>query len=329
MHFLMRIVSGVQPSSDILHIGNYFGAVRQWIDLKNTNNECFFFIADLHALTEQIAPEELEKRVLSIAKDYIALGLNGPNCTLFLQSSVPQHTQLMWLLTTSAAMGDLERMTQFKEKSQRATKEDGVNAGLFMYPLLMAADILLYQAEQVPVGDDQFQHLELTREIARRFNYKFGKGGFEFKIPEPYISIIGGRVMSLTDPSKKMSKSLGSDSYIGIFEDKDAIKKKLARAVTDPEGLKNLIEIYTMVSDPTDEADLIETIAKKYENKFNVLKEDLASKIFDYFADARSKRAQITDEEVVEILRSGMNNAQKEAQETMEKVNRVVGLKKL
>ena len=226
-------------------------------------------------------------------------------------------------------MGDWERMTQFKEKSQRATKEDGVNAGLFMYPVLMAADILLYQAEQVPVGDDQFQHLELTREIARRFNYKFGKGGFEFKIPEPYISIIGGRVMSLTDPSKKMSKSLGSDGYIGIFEDKDAIKKKLARAVTDPEGLKNLIEIYTIVSDPTDKADLIETIAKKYENKFSVLKEDLASKIFDYFADARSKRAQITDEEVMEILRSGMNCAQKEAQETMEKVNRVVGLKKL
>ncbi len=320
----MRIVSGVQPSNDILHIGNYFGAIKQWLDLQSGKNECFFFIADLHALTEPSSAEELRKRVLSMAKDYIALGLDNRS-NLFLQSSIPQHTQLMWLLTTSTALGDLERMTQFKDKSQRATKEEGVNAGLFMYPVLMAADILLYQAEQVPVGDDQFQHLELTREIARRFNHKFGKKDFVFKIPEPYVSTLGGRVMSLNDPSKKMAKSLGADSYIGIFEDKETIKKKLAKAVTDPAGLANLIDIYIMVSDLTSESASPENIAKTYANRFSVLKEDLANKIFDYFSEARNRRTKITDEEVIEILKLGTTKARNEAKKTMEKINGVVG----
>ena len=329
----MRIVSGIQPSSDALHIGNYFGAVRQWLDLQN-NEDCFFFIADLHALTEPTNSDEFKRRVLSIAQDYLALGLD--KSTLFLQSAVPQHTQLMWLLTTVTAMGDLERMTQFKDKSQRATKETGVNAGLFLYPVLMAAYILLYQAELVPGGDDQFQHLELAREIARRFNHKYGKNGFEFKIPEPLISTLGGRIMALNDPTKKMSKSLGPDSYIGIFEDAAQIEKKVARAVTDSgseityepktkPGLASLIEIFSMI-----EKDSPENIIKTYKNKkYSEFKKNLADKIFNYFKDTREKRMNIVQkgqEYTLDILNKGAEKARKIASETLREASEQIGI---
>ncbi len=334
----MRIVSGIQPSSDVLHIGNYFGAVRQWLDLQEEGeHELFFFIADLHALTEPTSADEFRRRIIHIAQDYLALGLDPGKCNIFLQSAVPQHTQLMWLLTTTTAMGDLERMTQFKDKSQRATKEEGVNAGLFLYPVLMAADILLYRADQVPVGDDQFQHLELAREIARRFNHRFAKNGFAFTIPEPHQSLLGGKIMSLTDPAKKMSKSLGPDSYIGIFDNAQTIKKKIARAVTDSgneisydpatkPGLANLLEIFSIL----DAGPSPEDIAKTYAGKnYSVLKNDLAQKIIDFFADARRERERLEHEgpqNTLDMLAEGAEKAREVARETLAEAYKTVGL---
>ncbi len=334
----MRIVSGIQPSSDVLHIGNYFGAVRQWLDLQEERkHKLFFFIADLHALTEPTSAEEFRRRIIHIAQDYLALGLDPENCNIFLQSAVPEHTQLMWLLTTTTAMGDLERMTQFKDKSQRVTKEEGVNAGLFLYPVLMAADILLYQAKQVPVGDDQFQHLELAREIARRFNHKFAKNGFAFTIPEPHRSLLGGKIMSLTDPTKKMSKSLGPDSYIGIFDDAQTIKKKIARAVTDSgneisydpttkPGLANLLEIFSILDGGPSPQD----IAKTYTSKnYSDLKNDLAQKIIDFFANAKLRREELEradPQKTLDILADGAKDARKIAQKTLTEAYRAVGL---
>ena len=221
----MRIFSGIQPTG-VLHLGNYFGAIKQWVELQE-GNECFYCIVDYHALTnEGSRPDELRRAKESLALDLLACGIDPEKSVLFVQSDVPEHTELCWILGCVTSYGDLTRMTQFKQK---AKEQEFVNAGLFYYPVLQAADILLYLADHVPVGEDQLQHLELSRRIARRFNYRFGDF---FPEPQPILSK-GARIMSLTDPSRKMSKSYGPEHYIGLMEDEESIYRKIRSAVTD------------------------------------------------------------------------------------------------
>ncbi|MFP4055801.1 MAG: tryptophan--tRNA ligase [Candidatus Brocadiia bacterium] len=219
-----RLFSGIQPSGDI-HIGNYLGAIRNWVSLI-PQYECIYCIVDYHAITVPYEPQEMQGRILNAAAVNIACGIDPQRCTIFVQSHIPEHTELAWMLNTVTPIGDLQRMTQFKEKAKQ--HEANVTAGLLNYPVLMAADILLYKAEVVPVGEDQVQHLELSREITRRFNARFGA-----VFPEPQERLTAAaRIMGLDDPSRKMSKSMGNT--VGLLEDRDSIWEKLRTAVTDP-----------------------------------------------------------------------------------------------
>nr|WP_231944270.1 tryptophan--tRNA ligase [Candidatus Bipolaricaulis anaerobius] len=221
----MRIFSGIQPTGE-LHIGNYFGAIERWVELQQ-GNECIYCIADYHALTnEDTVPAELRTARRELALDLVACGIDPERSVLYVQSAVPEHTELCWILGCVASYGDLTRMTQFKEK---AAEQEFINGGLFYYPVLQAADILLYRADHVPVGEDQVQHLEEARRIARRFNFRFGG---TFPEPEPILGE-GARIMSLADPERKMSKSAGPDHYIGLMEPEESIRKKVRSAVTD------------------------------------------------------------------------------------------------
>ena len=241
------IYSGIQPSG-VLTIGNYIGALKNFKLLEN-EYECFYAIVDMHAITLRQNAADLRKRTLELAALYIASGLDPDKNMIYCQSHVPAHAELAWILNCFAYMGELQRMTQFKEKSSK--HEENINAGLFTYPVLMAADILLYQTNLVPVGDDQKQHLELTRDIAQRFNNIYGD---VFTVPEPYIGKIGSRVMSLQEPTSKMSKSDSEDTYISMLDTPDNIRRKIKRAVTDSEadirfdtknkpGVSNLLSI--------------------------------------------------------------------------------------
>ena len=221
------ILSGIQPSG-ALTLGNYIGAIRNWVDLQK-DHDCLFMLVDLHAITVRQDPAELRQRCLEFLSLYIACGLDPDKNTLFVQSHVPQHAELAWILNCYTYMGELNRMTQFKDKSKQ--HNENINAGLYDYPVLMAADILLYQSSQVPVGEDQKQHLELTRDVAMRFNNLYGN---VFTIPEPYIPQLGARVMSLQDPAAKMSKSdANSGAYISLLDEPGQVVKKIKRAVTD------------------------------------------------------------------------------------------------
>ena len=217
----MRILSGIQPSGE-LHIGNYLGAIKNWVKLQNdSKNECWFFVADYHSITENYDPKEKPKEILNLTADLLSLGLNPEKSVIFQQSQIPGHADLTWIFNTLTPLGELERMTQYKDKA--ASQKQNINVGLFDYPVLMAADILIYKSEAVPVGEDQVQHLELTREIARRFNDKFGK---VFPEPKPLLTE-SARIMSLIDPAKKMSKSGGEKSYIAISDSPEVIKEKI------------------------------------------------------------------------------------------------------
>lgn len=256
----MRVFSGIQPTGTI-HIGNYLGALKQWIELQE-KNECVFCIVDLHALTSPYDQKKLQELVLEKAIAYIAAGVSPEKSIIFVQSEVKEHAELEWLLNTVTPVGDLTRMTQYKEKSKKFEKN--LNAGLLNYPILMAADILLYQTDIVPVGEDQLQHVEFTRTIARRFNQRFGE---TFKIPKAKLPEMGAKIMSLTQPTKKMSKSDPQASYIGLFDEPEVIKEKISKATTDtgkaikynPElkpGVSNLLTIYSLFSDmPMKEAE--------------------------------------------------------------------------
>ena len=219
----MRILSGIQPSGG-MHIGNYLGAVKYWKEMQNEHS-ALFCVVDLHALTTMTDPKELKKAISEKVIELLAVGINPEKATLFVQSHVKEHTELAWILNTLTPISELERMTQFKDKAKK--HKQNINAGLFTYPTLMASDILLYQTEAVPVGKDQAQHLELTRTLAKKFNSKFGK---TFKEPETIIPKEGARIMSLTEPTKKMSKSDKEDSYIGLFDEPAVLKKKIAKA---------------------------------------------------------------------------------------------------
>ncbi len=322
----MRIFSGIRPTGTI-HLGNYLGAIKQWIDLQE-KHECVFSVVDLHAIVSPYKEKEFQGNILKMASAYLALGLNPEKCILFIQSDIKEHAELAWLLGTVCPLGELKRMTQFKEKS---TKQE-VNAGLLNYPILMAADILLYQTEIVPVGIDQKQHVELTRSIARKFNKKFGK---TFKEPNPQISKEGAKIMSLTEPNKKMSKTDEPNSYIEIFEAEELIRKKIMSAVTDSDkfikynvkkkpGISNLLVIYSLLSNKS-----IKDLEKIYKEKtYQEFKKDLADLVVNYLAPFKRKNKEYLQREVYvrEILNQGKRRADSIVSSTMQAVKKNMGL---
>jgi tryptophanyl-tRNA synthetase len=324
----MRVFSGIRPTAK-LHIGNYLGAIKQWIELQE-KNECLFCIVDLHALTTPYQPEELQKNILELAIGYLAAGLNPEKCILFVQSHVKEHTELAWLLGTITPIGELKRMTQFKEKAKEYPKD--VNAGLLNYPLLMAADILLYQTDFVPVGRDQKQHVELTREIARKFNKKFGQ---LFKEPKVLLPKIGEKIMSLQNPNKKMSKTDDPEGCIELFEKPEEIKRKIMRAVTDPgkiikydpkkkPGISNLLTIYSLFSGKS-----INELEKKFRKSgYEKFKKSLIELLIKSLESFRQKRKELLTREVYikEILNQGAKKAQLIASSTMGEVRKKMGL---
>jgi len=323
----MRVFSGIQPTGK-LHIGNYLGAIKNWITLQE-KEECIFCIVDLHALTSPYKPENLQDLILEKAIIYLAAGINPEKSIIFVQSQIPEHTELTWLLNTVTPIGDLNRMTQYKEKSK---KVKDLNAGLLNYPILMAADILLYQTNIVPVGKDQRQHVELARTIAERFNQRFGQ---TFNIPKAKIPEIGNKIMSLSDPSKKMSKSDKSESHICIFDSPQDIKEKIMRAVTDtgkivkynPQtkpGVSNLLTIYSLFSEKR-----IEEVEKKFKDKgYANFKKSLAELLIKELEPFRRKEKEFLLRKVYvqEILDQGKRRAQVIAQSTMKNVRKKMGL---
>jgi len=324
----MRVFSGVRPTGE-LHIGNYLGAIRQWIELQE-KNECIFCIVDLHAITTPYQPEELQKNIIDLAIAYLATGLDPEKCIFFVQSQVREHAELTWLVGTFTPLGELQRMTQFKEKSKK--HPECVNAGLLNYPLLMAADILLYQTDLVPVGKDQQQHVELTREIARRFNKKFGE---VFKEPKVLLPKIGEKIMSLQNPKKKMSKTDNPQGRIELFDEPEIIEKKIMSAVTDPgkviiydhqrkPGISNLLTIYSLFSGKS-----IKELEKKFKGSgYEKFKKSLAELLIDSLEPFRKKRKELLTREVYvrEILEQGKKRAQIIAQSTIRNVKKKMGL---
>ncbi len=322
-----RIVSGIQPTGN-LHIGNYLGAVKNWVELHETY-DAFFPIVDLHAITLDFNPVELRKKTLEIAKVLVASGINPQKAPIFVQSDVKAHCELGWILNcVTARMSDLKKMTQFKDKSQKEGS-DNATVGLFDYPVLMAADILLYDTELVPVGEDQFQHLELTRTLARRFNKKFGD---TFKIPEYFVTKEGKRIMGLDDPIKKMSKSAKSKyNYISLMDSEDEIKKKVMKAVTDSDptitykedrlAVKNLINIYKLLSNKS-----IKEIEEKYKNKgFKEFKQDLSGIIIDFVLPLQKRINSISDREIEKILEEGAKKATPIAERKIKEIRKKIG----
>jgi tryptophanyl-tRNA synthetase len=307
---MKKVLSGIQPSGQ-LTLGNYIGAMVNYVKLQH-EHKCMFMVVDLHAISVPQEPEALRENSEAVAALFVAAGLDPSKASIFMQSHVHAHAELGWLMTTLSYMGELERMTQFKDKS--AGKES-IGTGLFTYPTLMAADILVYNADLVPVGEDQKQHLELTRDLAHRFNQRFGQ---IFTIPEPFIPKVGGRIMSLDDASKKMSKSNPNPaSYIALLDPPDVIRKKMSRAVTDsgkevkydvankPE-ISNLMGIYTHCSNLS-----ISEIEEKYEGQgYGAFKKDLAEHVVATLEPIQSKYHQIRESgEIRDILRKGAEEA--------------------
>lgn len=304
------------------------GAIKQWVELQE-GNDAVYCIVDLHAITVPQDPAELRAKTLEIAKIYLASGIDATKSTLFIQSHVPAHTELGWILNTIARMAELERMTQFKDKAQKGgASESGV--GLFDYPVLMAADILLYDTNVVPVGDDQLQHIELARDLAERFNKRFGE---TFIIPEGKITKEGARIMGLDDPTKKMSKSAASEyNYIALTDDADTVRRKIKKAVTDSgseivysdekPALKNLINIYTLLSGKTPQE--IETL---YTGKgYGDFKTDLAEVVVNFLTPLQERLAALSDDEVLAVLKAGAEKVRPLAQAKLALVYEKVGL---
>lgn len=322
------LFSGIQPSGDI-HIGNYCGAIRNWVRLLD-QYECIFCIVDYHAVTIQYDIQSMRRRILDAARVNIACGLDPGTCTLFVQSHVPEHTELAWILNTVTPMGDLSRMTQFKEKSRQ--HEDNINAGLFTYPVLQAADILLYKAVAVPVGEDQVQHIELTREIARKFNARFGD---LFPEPAQIVPREGGRIMGM-DGRTKMSKSL--NNYIGVLEDSDAVWKKLAPAMTDENrkrrsdpGDPGVCNIFTLHRNFSDEGTIgmVDRECRTAGIGCVDCKKMLHKSLMATLEPIQAKAAELEGNPgaVEEILDAGGRRAGAIAQETMTEVRRTLGLR--
>lgn len=318
----MKIFSGIQPSG-VVHLGNYLGAMKNWAKLQE-GNEAIFCIVDLHAITVEYPKDEMPARIINAAKDIIASGVDPEKSTIFLQSDIPQHTELAWLLNTITTMGELNRMTQYKDKA--AKHEERV--GLFDYPVLMAADIMIYGAEGVPVGEDQVQHVELCRDIVRRFNSKFGE---TFKEPKPLLSE-AKRVMSLTGP-KKMSKSDSPNTYIALTDEADVIRKKISSAVTDdgkaeeisPNTL-NLIGLYGELTS-REEGEKYLAQRKAGEIKYSEFKPALAEAIVKELEPFQKRRAEITDDDVKKIFSDSAAKLQPQAEKMLADVKTKMGLK--
>lgn len=324
----MRVLSGIQPTGSI-HIGNYLGAIKQWVKLQE-KNECVFFIADLHSLTIPYKPKELQKNILETAIVYLATGIDPQKSIFFIQSDVKEHTELCWLLNTVCPIGDLERMTQYKEKSKQFKKN--INSGLLVYPVLQAADILLYKTETVPVGKDQVQHIELARTIARKFNQKFGE---TFVEPKAMLPKLGAKIMALNNPKQKMSKSLGPQSYVSLFEEPEEINKKIMSAVTDTgkqikydlqkkPGISNLLTIYSLFSEKS-----IKEIEKTFKGKgYAYFKKSLAELLINSLEHFRRKRKELLRREVYvqETLKVGTKRASVIAKSTIQETRAKMGL---
>lgn len=324
------ILSGSTVTGD-LTLGNFIGAINTWTQLQD-EYDCLYFLADLHALTVKQDPEILRNRTYSFFAQYIALGLDPQKNIIFAQSQVPQHTELSWILTCLTPMGNLNRMTQFKEKAEKHTQN--INAGLFTYPTLMAADILLYNPDFVPVGDDQKQHIELCRDLVTYFENRYGKG--IFKMPQPMIGKTGARIMSLQDPTKKMSKSDENDkNFVSIIDDAKKIEKKIKSAATDsgteikydPEnkaGVSNLLTIYSVLSGKT-----IEQLENEYVGKmYGHLKVDLAEVVVQKLTPVRAKYDDLMKNRdyLDQLLVAGAEKAAARAEATTKKVYEAVGL---
>lgn len=325
----MKLFSGIQPTG-LIHIGNYFGAIKNWVKLQE-KYPSLFCIVDYHAITVSYQKDKLQEKINNLAIDLIACGIDPKKSILFVQSMVPEHTELAWLLNTITPLGDLQRMTQFKDKSKKNPKN--VNAGLFNYPILMAADILLYQAEKVPVGDDQVQHLELAREIARRFNKKFGK---TFPEPKPILTS-GSRIMALDNPKNKMSKSDSQENYISISDSPEIIREKLSKAVTDPARKRktdpgtpekcNLYHIHKLVSNKKD-LDYVNQGCQQAKIGCLDCKKLLAQNLINELEPIQKniKKLKENPEKIEKILKDGSQKAQNMAQKTLKEVKKKMGL---
>ncbi|MCT8565316.1 tryptophan--tRNA ligase [Glaesserella parasuis] len=334
------VFSGVQPSGE-LSLGNYLGALRNWVKMQD-EYECLFCIVDLHAITVRQDPEALRKATLDTLAIYLACGIDPVKSTIFIQSHVPEHSQLAWILNCYTYFGEMGRMTQFKDKSAR--HEDNVNVGLFTYPVLMAADILLYQANQVPVGDDQKQHLEITRDIANRFNALYGKKDAEgnvlepiFAVPEVFIAKTGARIMSLLEPTKKMSKSDDNrNNVIGLLEDPKSVAKKIKRAMTDGDeppvvrydvqnkpGVSNLLDILASVTGKT-----IPELETEFEGKmYGYLKTAVADEVSAMLSQLQERYHHFRNNEALleNIYREGAEKARAKAKATLADVYKKEG----
>ncbi len=323
---MKRVFSGTQPTGD-LHIGGYLGAFRGWVEMQRTHH-AFYCVVDLHALTAEEEPDQLRRHTLEVATLLLAMGLDPDSCTLFVQSHVPEHTQLSWLLECTATMGELGRMTQFKDKT--AGKES-VPVGLFSYPVLQAADILLYDADRVPVGEDQRQHLELTRDLATRFNLRYGDA---FVVPEAAIPAVGARVMDLADPTRKMSKSGASPSgTIRVLDEPETIARKVRRAVTDGDtvvrydreakpGISNLVELLAVATGRSRR----EVAAEQ--TSYASLKSATAEALAELLRPVRERYAMLAgDPRAVEaVLEKGAAKAREVATVTLTRASRAMGL---
>lgn len=325
---MKTLFSGIQPSGN-LHIGNYIGAISQWTEIQK-NYHCILSVVDYHAITVKQDPEMLRKRILNIARIYLASGIDPKKSIIFQQSDIKEHVELGWILNTITKVTELEKMTQFKDKTTNQGKE-GPSAGLLNYPTLMAADILLYNTDVVPVGEDQTQHLELTRVLARRFNNDFGE---TFKVPETVVRKEGARIMGLDDPTKKMSKSSKvPNSYIALLDDPILAHKKIKRAVTDSgkevrydiknkPAISNLLTIYSVLAKTS-----IKELEVTYENKnYGEFKEDLANVVANFLEDFQTKYKKYSDKEVRKILDNGAKQAKKVAEKTMKLVKHNLGV---
>lgn len=324
---MARVLSGIQPTGD-LHLGNYLGAVRQWV-ADQDENDCYFCVVDLHALTVPREPGGLRAKTLDTAMGLLAAGLDPERCTLFVQSHLAEHTQLCWLLECVAGMGDLRRMTQFKEKAKGG--EESARVGLFTYPVLQAADILLYDAERVPVGDEQRQHLELCRDLAQRFNHRYGE---TFVVPEASVPKVGARIMDLQEPANKMSKSADSPrGTVLVLDEPEAIERKVRKAVTDPganlrydpvhrPGVSNLLQILAAATGGEPEK-----LLDEYPD-YASLKSAVAGAVIELLRPVRERYAELAADpgEVEAALRRGAEKARRVAAPTLARAQSAVGL---
>ncbi|WP_231180287.1 tryptophan--tRNA ligase [Helicobacter pylori] len=321
-----RVFSGIQPTGQI-HLGNYLGAIKHWVEAQD-EYENLFCVVNSHAITLPIDPIFLKSQSYELVRLLLACGINPNQSGLFIQSEIDEHPALAWLLNCQVSMGEMQRMTQFKDKSLKNPKS--VNVGLFNYPILMASDILLYQSDLVPVGEDQKQHLELTRNIAEKFNRDFGSC---FKVPEPLIAKVGARVMGLDDPKVKMSKShQGANHAIFLLDEPDIIARKIKKAATDSmgviafdekrEGVFNLLNIYMLLSNESPES-----IEERFKNKgYGDFKKELAEVVIQALKPIQERYKEISDDEVKAVLNGGAKKAKPLAQATYQKAKELMGL---